>query len=48
MKEIIGKKKCNNEMLRKHLIVDEIEINDAKSIAEKFNKLFVNNGLNLA
>ena len=27
----------NNETLRKHLIVDKIEINDAKSIAEKFN-----------
>ena len=37
MKEIIGKKKCNNETLPKHLIVDEIEIHDAKSIAEKFN-----------
>ena len=42
MKEIIGKKKCNNETLPKHLIVDEIEIQDAKSIAEKFNEFFVN------
>ena len=36
MKEIIGKKKRNNETLPKHLIVDKIEIHDAKSIAEKF------------
>ena len=35
MKEIIGKRKCNNEALPKHLIVDKIEINDAKAIAEK-------------
>ena len=30
MKEIIGKKKCNNETLPKHLIVDKIEIHNAK------------------
>ena len=51
MKEVIGKKKCNNETLPKHLIVDKIEINDAKklrSIAEKFNQFFVNIGPNLA
>ena len=48
MKEIIGKKKCNNETLPKHLIVDDIEIHDAKSIAEKFNEYFVNIGSNLA
>ena len=48
MKEIIGKKKCNNETLPKHLIVDKIEIHDAKSIAEKFNEFFVNIGPNLA
>ena len=45
MKEIIGKKKCNNETLPKHLIVDKIEIHDAKSIAEKFNEKF--NGLDV-
>ena len=38
MKEIIGKKKCNNETLPKHLIVDKIEIHNAKFFAEKFNK----------
>ena len=32
MKEITGKRKCNNETLPKHVIVDKIEINDAKSI----------------
>ena len=32
MEEIIGKKKCNNETLPKHLIVDKIEIHGAKSI----------------
>ena len=48
MKVIIGEKKCNNETLPKHLIVDKIEIHDAKSIAEKFNEFFVNIGPNLA
>ena len=48
LKEVIGKKKCNNETLPKHLIVDKIEINDAKSTAEKFNEFFVNFGPNLA
>ena len=48
MKEIIGKKKCNNNTLHKHLMVDKIEIHDAKSIAEKFNELFVDIGTNLA
>ena len=48
MKEIIGKKKCSNETLPKHLIVDKIEIHDAKSIPEKFNQFFVNIGPNLA
>ena len=48
MKEVTGKNKCNNETIPKHLIVDKIEINDAKSIAEKFSKFFVNIGPNLA
>ena len=48
MKEIIGKKKCNNETLPKHLIVDKIEMHDAKSIAEKFNEFFVKIGPHLA
>ena len=48
MKEKHSKKKCNNGTLPKHLIVDKIEIHDAKSIAEKFNDFFVNIGPNLA
>ena len=48
MKEKIGEKKCNNETLVKHLIVDQIEIHDARSIAETFNQFLVNIGLNLA
>ena len=35
MKEVIGKKKCNNETLPKHLIVDKIETRDAKSNCRK-------------
>ena len=37
MKEIIGKRKYINQVLPKQILVDKIEINDAKSIAEKFN-----------
>ena len=48
MKEIIGKKKCNNETLPKHLIVDKVKMHDAKSITEKFNEFLVNIGSNLA
>ena len=48
MKEIIGKMKCNNDALPKHLIVDKIEIHDSKSIAEKFNEFFLNIGSHLA
>ena len=44
----MAKKKYNNETLPKHLINDKIEINDAKSIAEKSNEFFVNIGPNLA
>ena len=48
MKEVICKKKRNNETLPKHLIVDKTEIYDAQSIAEKFKEFFVNIGSNLA
>ena len=48
MTEIIGKKERNNKTLPEHLIVYEIEISDAKSIAEKFNEFFVNIGPDLA
>ena len=46
MKEIISKKKCNNNTLPKHRIVYKIEINDPKSFPENFNELFVNIGPN--
>ena len=48
MKEIIGKKKCNSLILPKQILVDKIEVNDARSIAEKFNEFYVNVGPNLA
>ena len=48
MEEVIGKKKCNSETLPKHLIVDKVEINDVKSIAESCNDFFVDIGPNLA
>ena len=48
MKEIIGKKKCNNETLPKPLIVDKIEIHDAKANEEKLYGFFVHIGPNLA
>ena len=48
MKERIVKKKCNNQTLPKHLIVDKIEIHDAKSTAEKFKEFLVSTGPNLA
>ena len=38
MKEVIDKSKYNNETLSKHLIVNKIEINEAKSTADKFNE----------
>ena len=34
MKEIIGKKKCNSQILPKQILVDKIEVNDARSTAE--------------
>ena len=48
MKEIIGKKKCNSQILPKQILVDKIEVNDARSIAEKFNEFYVYVGPNLA
>ena len=48
MKEIIGKKKCNSQILPKQILVDKIEVNDTRSIAEKFNEFYVNVGPNLA
>ena len=48
MKEIIGKRKCNSQILPKQILVDKIEVNDARSIAETFNELYVNVGPKLA
>ena len=38
----ILKKKCNNDVLPTHLILDKIERHDSKPIAGKFNNIFVN------
>ena len=48
MKEIIGKSKNINDTFPKQIIVDQIEINDAQSIADKFNEYYVNVGPSLA
>ena len=49
MKEIIGEKKCNQTSISpKQVLVDKIEVNDGRSIAEKFNEFYVNVGPNLA
>ena len=48
MKEIIGKSKNINDTFPKQVIVDQIEINDAQSIADKFNEYYVNVGPSLA
>ena len=48
MKEIIGKSKNINDTFPKQIIVEQIEINDAQSIADKFNEYYVNVGPSLA
>ena len=48
MKSIIGKSRVQNDSFPKSLIIANKEITDKKSIAEKFNSLFVNTGTNLA
>ena len=48
MKEIIGKSKNINDTFPKQIIVDQIEINDSQSIADKFNEYYVNVGPSLA
>ena len=37
-----------HQVLPKQILVDKTEINDAKSIVEKFNEFYVNVGPNLA
>lgn len=48
MKAIICKKICKNDTLPKSIIIDKIEIDDAKVNSEKCNEFFVNEGPNLA
>ena len=48
MKEIIGKSKNINDTFPKQIIIDQIEINDGQSIADKFNEYYVNVGPSLA
>ena len=48
MKEIIGKKKRKYDACPKQAIVEQSEINKAQSIADNFNKYFVNGGPGLA
>ena len=48
MKEVIGKGKLVNNSLPKHLILNNRNIFDRKTIANSFNKYFVNIGPKLA
>ena len=48
IKEVIGSSKSNSQALPKRLIVNNVEVLDKKTIAEHFNKYFVNVGPNLA
>ena len=48
MKEVIGKTKLHHNAFPKRLIIDNIEIHEKKSIAEKLNEFFVNIGPKLA
>ena len=48
MKEVIGKGKLDNNSLPKHLILNNRNIFDQKTIANSFNEYFVNVGPKLA
>ena len=48
MKEVIGKGKLVNNSLPKHLILNNRNIFDQKTIANSFNEYFVNVGPKLA
>ena len=48
MKEMIGKGKLFSNSLPKHLILNNRDIFDQKTIANSFNEYFVNVGLKLA
>ena len=44
----LSEKIYKNDVFPKNIIIDKIEINDAKNIAEKFDEHFVKVGPNLA
>ena len=48
MKAVIGKSKICNDKFPKRLDINKEEITDKKTIAETFNKFFINIGSNLA
>ena len=48
MKEIIGKSKVIHQNLPNNLKINKTSITDKKIIADKFNKFFINIGLNMA
>ena len=48
MKSVTGRSRVQNDSFPKSLSIDNEEITDKKSIAEKFNSFFVNTGTNLA
>ena len=48
LKDVIGKTKINETRLPKKIALENKEISDQKTIAEKFNEFYVNVGPNLA
>ena len=48
LKTVIGKTKINENCLPKKIALENKEITDQKTIAEKFNEFYVNVGPNLA
>ena len=48
LKDVIGKTKINQNHLPKKIALENKEITDQKTIAEKFNEFYVNFGPNLA
>ena len=48
MKEVIGKDKIVNNSLAKHLVLNNMNTFDQKTIANSFNEYFLNVGLKLA
>ena len=48
LKDVIGKTKINENRLPKKIALENKEITDQKTIAEKFNEFYVNVGPNIA